>query len=230
MMDNEIQLISDGDGLAVLGEPSSVEKFLRSEGLWASSKTLDLRRLASSVGVAGDATQVAAEIAASSARWLKLTPESAQLRKKYGLMASKVPGVTHAMVGRPGSVRHWLQSEQSPGSRLTNPAVLSSAAGLMQQVAMQQAMAEITDYLDRIDAKVDEVLRKQDDAEVSQMVGTGQTIERAMKIREETGGVNETLWSTVAQAHDRIGTTQTYALNQLNAIAEKLETTKVGLS
>ncbi len=42
-MDNEIQLISDGDGLAVIGDPAAVERFLVSEGL--SSKDLGLPRL-----------------------------------------------------------------------------------------------------------------------------------------------------------------------------------------
>ena len=39
-MDNEIQLISDGDGLAVIGDPAAVERFLVCEGL--SSKDLGL--------------------------------------------------------------------------------------------------------------------------------------------------------------------------------------------
>lgn len=60
------------------------------------------------------------------------------------------------------------------------------------------------------------------------MVGAGHAIERALTIREETGGVNETLWSTVDQAHQTIGATQTYALDQLDAVAKKLEATKVG--
>ena len=41
-MDNEIQLISDGDGLAVIGDPAAVERFLVSDlgstverGFWA---------------------------------------------------------------------------------------------------------------------------------------------------------------------------------------------------
>ena len=42
-MNDEIQLMSDGDGLAVIGNPTAVEALLRSERLWASSKTLDLR-------------------------------------------------------------------------------------------------------------------------------------------------------------------------------------------
>jgi hypothetical protein len=42
-MDDEIQLISDGDGLAVIGHPAAVERFLVSEGLPA--RDLGLRRL-----------------------------------------------------------------------------------------------------------------------------------------------------------------------------------------
>jgi hypothetical protein len=41
-MDNEIQLISDRDGLAVIGEPNAVETFLRAERLWDVSKKFDL--------------------------------------------------------------------------------------------------------------------------------------------------------------------------------------------
>lgn len=35
-INDEIQLISDGDGLAVIGEPAVVDRFLASEGLVAT--------------------------------------------------------------------------------------------------------------------------------------------------------------------------------------------------
>jgi hypothetical protein len=41
-MDDDIQLISDGDGLAVIGSPTAVERFLVSEEL--PSKDLGLPR------------------------------------------------------------------------------------------------------------------------------------------------------------------------------------------
>ena len=52
-MDNGIELISDGDGLAVIGEPSAVERFLATVGL--PSKDLGLPRLSKllNVGAAG---------------------------------------------------------------------------------------------------------------------------------------------------------------------------------
>lgn len=218
-MDNEIQLISDGDGLAVIGDPTAVEEFLRSEGLWASSKKLELGRLKSLLSLGAEVAQAASEIAAASARWLKLTPESAHLRKKYGLMESTTPGVSHAMVGKPGSIKSWLQTEQGPSALLTNPTMLSGAAGIMAQVATQQAMAEITDYLARIDEKVDDVLRKVDDTVRKDMIGAGTLIARAMTMREQEGQVTDDSWSTVQNAPGKLADVQAYAVLQLDAIA-----------
>lgn len=227
-MDDEIQLVDDGEGLAVVGEPAAVERSLRSLGLWEDSKALDLGRLKGLLGVGADVTQTAAEIAANSSRWVKLTEKSARLYGEHGLMESKVPGESHLMVGVPGEISSWLQADEGLGSLLANPALLSGVGGLMAQVAAQQAMAEITTYLVRIDEKVDEVLRKQDNAVVAAMVGVGVAIERAMTMREEAGEVDEITWSTVNQAHTTIGATQSFALGELDAIARSLESTKVG--
>ena len=84
-VDNEIELISEGNGLAVIGQPKAVETFLRAEGLWDVSKMFDLRRLRSLLGIGSDIAQASSEIAANSARWLKLTPESARLVSEHGL-------------------------------------------------------------------------------------------------------------------------------------------------
>ncbi|MER5661779.1 hypothetical protein [Streptomyces mirabilis] len=220
-MDNEIQLISDGDGLAVIGNATDVEGFLVSEGL--SSKDLGLQRLKSGFGTGAALAQTGSDIAANSGRWVKLTQESAQRVKKFGLMESKTPGVSHAMVGKPGSIKSWLQIEKGAGSFLTNPALLAGAAGIMAQLAMQQSMAEITDYLATIDEKVDDVLRAQKDTVLARMIGLGLVIEETMTIREKRGRVDEIMWSKVQTAPTTIAETQAYALRQLDALAEKME-------
>lgn len=226
-MDNEIQLISDGDGLAVIGNATDVERFLLSEGL--PSKDLGVQRLKSVFGTGAAAAEAGSQIAATSGRWVKLTKESAERVKKFGLMESKTPGVSHAMVGKPGSIKSWLQIEKGAGSFLTNPALLTGAAGIMAQLAMQQTMDEITDYLARIDEKVDDVLRAQKDAVVSRMIGVDLVIEEAMTIREQVGRVSEVTWSKVQAAPTTIADTQAYALRQLDALAEKMEgKTKIG--
>ncbi|MET7749029.1 hypothetical protein [Micromonospora sp. NPDC005367] len=217
-MGNEIQLISDGDGLAVIGDPTAVERFLVSEGL--PSKDLGLPRLGSVLSAGAAAAQTGSEIAAHSGRWVQLTKESAQLVDKFGLMPTKTPGISHAMVGDPGSIQKWLQISKVHGA---NPALLSGAAGIMAQFAMQQSMKEITDYLATIDEKVDDVLRAQKDAVLARMIGVGFVIEESMTIREQRGRVDEVTWSKVQGAPATIAETQAYALRQLDALAEKLE-------
>jgi hypothetical protein len=226
-MGNDVQLISDGEGLAVIGGRPAVERILERAGLLAVAAELDLGRLGPLLGVGSDLAQAASSIAANSARWIKLTEESARRVQEHGLMPSKTDGQSHLMVGEPGQVKNWLQTDQQIGSLLTNPAALSGVSGIMAQAALRQAIGEINEYLVKVDRKVDDVLRKVDDAVVAQMVGAGQVIERAMTIREETGEVNETLWSTVDQTHQTIAATQTYALDQLDAVAQRLETTRV---
>ncbi|MBM0256303.1 hypothetical protein [Micromonospora sp. 4G55] len=220
-MGNEIQLISDGDGLAVIGDPTAVERFLVSEGL--PSTDLGLPRLGSVLKAGATAAQAGSEIAANSGRWVQLTKESAQTVHKFGLMPSKTPGVSHAMVGEPGSIQKWLQISKGPGAIAGNPALLAGAAGIMAQLAMQQSMKEITDYLATIDEKVDDVLRAQKDAVLARMIGVGFVIEESMTIREKRGRVDEVTWSKVQGAPATIAETQAYALRQLDALAEKLE-------
>jgi hypothetical protein len=106
---------------------------------------------------------------------------------------------------------------------LTNPALLASAAGIMAQVAMQQAMDEITDCLAAIDEKVDDVLRAQKDTVVADMIGVDLVIDEAMTIREKVGGVSAVTWSKVEATSATITRTQAYALRQLDALAEKME-------
>jgi hypothetical protein len=222
MLDGELQLISDGDGLAVIGDPTDVERFLISEGL--SSRDLGLPRLRDVVSGGAAAAQASSEIAANSGRWVKLTKESARLVQKHGLRESKKTGLSTGVVkGKKGQVKTFVEFARTPGSLLSNPAVLAGAAGVMAQLAMQQAMDEITDYLAKIDEKVDDVLRAQKDAVLADMIGVAFILEEAMTIREHGGRVSEITWSKVQASSATIARTQSYALRQLDALAEKLE-------
>lgn len=220
-LSSDVQRISDGDGIAVIGDPSTVESFLAAEDL--SSQELALPRLSKVVGGGAAGLQAGSEIAASSGRWVKLTAESAEKVKKYGLTPTTTPGVSHAMVGARGDIKGWVQIAKGPRAVSAKPAILSGGAGMMAQLAMQQTMAEITDYLARIDEKLDDVLRAQKDSVVSQMIGVGLQIEEAMTLRRHVGRVNEVTWSKVQAASGTIADTQAYALLQLDALATKLE-------
>ncbi|WP_061300380.1 hypothetical protein [Herbidospora cretacea] len=221
-MDDEIQLISDGDGLAVIGNAPDVERFLASEGL--PSKDLGLRRLRAAMEMGATVAQAGAEIAAESGRWVKLTEESAKVVEKYGLRESAASGLSTGVVKGPkGQIRGFVEFTKNPRSFLTNPANLAGAGRIMAQVAMQQTMDEIADYLAVIDKKVDDVLRAQKDTMLARMIGAGYVIEEAMTLRETKGRVDEITWSKMQTAPTTIAETQAYALLRLDALAEKLE-------
>lgn len=220
-MNAEIELVSDGEGLAVIGDPAAVERFLAEEDL--GSKAVAVPRLSKVVGGGAAGLQASSEIAANSGRWVKLTAKSAADVKKYGLTPTTTPGVSHAMVGPRGDIKGWIQITKGPGAMAANPALLAGGAGIMAQLAMQQTMAEITDYLARIDEKLDDVLRAQKDAVVAQMIGVGLQIEEAMTLRSHVGRVNEVTWSKIQATSGTVADTQAYALLQLDALAKKLE-------
>jgi hypothetical protein len=230
MLANEIQLISDGDGLAVIGHPAAVDRFLTAERL--PSKDLGLKRLSSALSTGSKIAKAGSEIAEHSGRWVQLTAESAQAMKKYNLMTGSTSDVRRAVLTDHGKITGLLEIVQgqikTPSALLTNPAILTGVAGLMAQLAMKQSMEEITDYLAAIDAKVDAVLRAQTDAVVADMIGVELVIDEALTIREQVGRVSEVTWSKVQATPVPLARTQAYALRQLDAIAEKLETTNVG--
>jgi hypothetical protein len=61
------------------------------------------------------------------------------------------------------------------------------------------------------------------------MIGVGFDIDEAMTLREHGGRVNEVTWSKVQGSSATIARTQSYALRQLDALAEKLErATRIG--
>ncbi len=221
-MNNEIQLISDGDGLAIVGEPRAVERFVAAEGL--STQDLGLPRLKNSLKTGSVLAQAGSDIAAQSGRWMKLTDESAKTAKKYPMVKNSTSGNHHATLRAEGGkfVKN-LQFENGLGAVVGNPALLAGAAGLMAQLAMQQTMDEITDYLAAIDAKVDDVLRAQKDAVLADMAGAALMIDEAMTIRTQVGRVSDVTWSKIQGTASTIARTQSYALLQLDGLAEKLE-------
>lgn len=220
-MSDEIELFSDGHGLAVIGNPGAVDRFLAAEGL--VSRDLGLSRLGSAAGTGSTIAQLGADAAANSGRWVQLTKESAAAVKKYGLMDSKTPGVKHGMIGKPGDIKQWIQIAKTPGSMLTNPAMLAGAAGIMAQLAMQQQMEAITDYLAAIDEKLDDVLKAQTNQVLARMAGVELAVREAMTVRDSVGRVSEVTWSKVQASSTAVLETQGYALLQLRDLAEKIE-------
>ena len=224
-MTHEIEVMSDGDGLAVLGTPEDVDAFLMSYGL--ESVELKLDRLGPQYKAAAGMLHAGSTVAANSGRWLKLTDESFAAAKMLPMVKNLATGNLHATLrASNGQFAKNLQFVASPVA-LANPAVLAGVAAVMSQMAMQEAIEEIGEYLAIIDQKVDDVLRAQRDAVVADMIGVDLVIEEAMTIRADVGRVSEVTWSKVQSTALTIARTQAYALRQIDALAEKVESSSL---
>ncbi|MDO9455257.1 hypothetical protein [Nocardioides sp.] len=223
-MAGEVELVSDGEGVVVTGDRSSVERFLEHAGLLDVARSLDLSRLRNLARTGSNAATAVSGIVEQSGMYLKLTPEAAKrLKDAGGLMKTKTEGISHAMLGEPGKKSlKWLQVEDGPKSLFTNPAVLSGVGGLLSQVAQQSEAQELRALLVSIDHKLDDVRRTQRDNVLARMRSAAAAIEEAMIIRAR-GGDPKTLWDKVSGSSETILNVQEDALLALRALAEKVE-------
>ncbi len=225
-MSEEITLVSDGDGLAVIGNTTDVERFLTSEGL-VKWRDFELPKHSSVLRAGSIAADVGSTIPANSGRWVKLTEKSVHLIDQHGLMKGSNGLVSRGVVqAKGGEIKGIVEFVTGPGALLASPAFLAGAAGVMAQLAMKQSMDEITAYLAKIDAIVDDILRAQKHAVLADMIGVDVTINEAMTLRAHMGRVPEVTWSKVQSTSFTITRTQAYALLQLDALADTLEGTK----
>ena len=106
-MSDEIELISDGEGLAVIGSTTAVDRFLSSAGV--PSRDLQLgERLGTAFATGAGLAQAGSQIAASSGRWVKLTEESAKALKLGEGMKGSVGDVIRAIATRDGKITKIL--------------------------------------------------------------------------------------------------------------------------
>lgn len=224
-MTNDIDVISDEDGLAVLGAPGDVDAFLTSFGF--ESTELELHRLGPSYKASAGVLNAGAGIMANSGRWMKLTSESFAASKALPLVKNAATGNFHATLrASGGQFAKNMQFVAGP-TALLNPAVLAGASAIMAQMAMQEAIEEVGEYLAVIDEKVDDILRAQKDSVLADMIGVDLMVEEAMTVRDEVGRVSEVTWSKIQTSGLTIATTEAYALRQINGQAEKVEKASV---
>ena len=148
----EITVIKDEHGLLFLGNPKEIKAWLDDRGL-ASREFVS-----KALRTGGSAVQTAAKVSSESGRWVKLTKDSAKLLEKYGKAGAIQPGVVQKSNGQ---IVKWLRFENP--SQLFSPAMATGVAGMMTQMALEQAIQEITDYLKSIDEKVGDLLQDQKD-------------------------------------------------------------------
>lgn len=222
--DSAVELVSDGENLLVVGQHrGDVESFLKSKGILTVARRLPKERLVPVLRSSAELVKTASESIADSALWLKITPESAEAIKEYGLTDSGTPGISYAMAGTRGDIKSWIKVDSSVKAQLRNPALLSGVAGALSQAAREQEAAQLRALLEGLDRKLDEVLRNQRDDLIGDLTGIEQELRAAWRVREREGGVDAATWSKNDSAARELRQVQAKALSRLSGIARDLE-------
>ena len=226
-MNDEVEVVSDGEGAVVFGATGAVQRFLEENGLALAAENFELDRLRTTFTTSSGLFKSASAIAEQSGKYLKLTPESAKRLKDAGcLMPTKRKGVSHIMLGKTGDASlKWLQADTSASSLITNPALLSGLSGLMSQFAQEREAQAMRELLLSIDGKLDDLRRGQRNRVIAKMQTAAAQVEEARTLRQ-SGGDPQTLWDKVQGAHSEIVNVQEETLLALGSLTEKTEAQK----
>ena len=221
--DPELTVITGEEGALVIGPESELKRL--SDKAELSTVTPQLLRRASQL-LAG-----IEDYQKESGRWLKLDAESAAYLKRMGIKPGDIrAGVVRTKdVGRGvasrngGSLLKHLQFEKAG---LLTPAAPMVLASMMQQAAVEKQMEQMQAYLEHIDAKLDEVLRFQQDSLAGEIDGLAEILAEAALVLEDTAEVTDTQWATIAHLTADLAKLQGQVLRHLRAVAEKMARSK----
>jgi len=220
---DEVVVITSEEGALLLGPETELTQLNSSDTLSPVSPEL-LRRVSKALtGIEKYQEQ--------SGRWLKLDTESAKYLQLHGVKTRdiragviRVKDLPYNFTPRPGgSLLKHLKFEQTG---LLTPAAPIALASMMQQASVERQMEQMQDYLERIDAKLDAVLRFQKDSLAGEIDGIAEVLKEALLVMERTKGVTDTQWATVQQLHGELFKLQGKVLRHLSAIAEKMAQSK----
>lgn len=211
------------DGVIILGSEDELAQLDDRPGLTVG--TVDLSKLASRFS---SAVALDAGLQATSGRWLKLTDESAKFLRTHGVTDVHSGVVTLGdMAGGKGSqVAKWLRFQPVA----LNANVLAMLAVYAQQKSIEHSLNEIKEYLEKVDQKLDALLRARDSDLKNRLDSVAMQIEKAERIVKETGHVSGTTWSSIDQCSIELDFLQKQILDRLGSIADSIRTCKQGSS
>src|SRR4051812_3149708 len=151
----EIVVSAQPEGLLVGGDPDAVESYLQriTEGAGYAVQVVGLDK--ASLGNATGLAAGAASLLGQSAKFVQLHPDSVSAIRKGQL----IPGTDgfFRMMTRGADKKFVSQLQWKPTN--VNPARLMSAQMLAVQIALKTAISEVEDAVQRVENKVEEVLR-----------------------------------------------------------------------
>lgn len=90
---------------------------------------------------------------------------------------------------------------------------------MMTQLAIEQAISDVTAYLESIDTKIDKLLEHQQDLDWARLHGVALLMQDAMSMRDKMGVLPETTWDQVQGTAQALATCQALALKKLDRLS-----------
>lgn len=219
----ELAVVLSDDGALVLGPAADLERL--SDSTDSSPITPHLLQRA------GQALSGLEQYQKESGRWLKLDAESAAYLKRLGLKPGDIRAGVIRVKDTPRGAKAanggaFLKHVKFDKAGLLTPAAPMVLASMMQQMAVEKQMAQMQTYLERIDAKVDTVLRFQQDTLAGELDGVAETLAEAALVLERTENITDTQWATVQHLNADLAKLQGRVLRHLTAVAERMAQSK----
>lgn len=220
---DELAVVLSDDGALILGPAAELERV--SGNTDSSPITPQLLQRAGQVLTGIEDYQK------ESGRWLKLDAESAAYLKRMGMKPGDIRAGVIRVKDTPRGAKAanggaLLKHVKFDKAGLLTPAAPMVLASMMQQVAVEKQMAQMQTYLERIDAKVDAVLRFQQDTLAGELDGVAETLAEAALVLEGTEKVTDTQWASVQHLNADLAKLQGRVLRHLTAVAERMAQSK----
>ena len=220
-MAHEIEVYGDDDGFMLLGNSADIRQAL-AELQIEENHTIDIGK-AAILKNAHRAVKLF-EIMQKHSRTLGEIHQGFCRKSfsKYGLLRNKSTGNFMGVIGQAGKsgIKGNVQFEAMAG--VFTPDKVANIEMLMLTLALEQAMKEMTDYLKQIDAKVDQVLRQQKNAELAKFLSVAGLVMEAENELQHIGSLSDATWDQLSNSAQTVNELQQYSLLQLKDITEKI--------
>ena len=160
-----------------------------------------------------------------SGKYYKATDETTKLFQ-HRTSSGPVPGVLRRSdLGLADNPSRFFKHTSFQEVKFS-PAMASTAAGIAAQAAIEAAIAEIKEYLEVIDEKLDTLLRQRKVDALAQLGGIQYTIEEADELYRHSSSVSATTWSKVDHLGSALNGIESYAIEQLDDTVDQLRKQK----
>jgi hypothetical protein len=194
LQEGEVAIVVDPEGVLVEGHSDDVEAYIRriQEGSDQATVVTDLAagKLFNAAGIAAGA----GSIAANSAKFVRLSPDSVK-----ALAAGKrIPGTNgyFRMMTR-GADGKFVRQLQWKSTSI-NPQRLMSIQMITVQMALTSAIAQVEDSVRRVEGKVEALLQLAEASRAGDIIGHNAAVNRTVNYLKKNNVIPDAMWDSVA--------------------------------